>query len=337
MKWIRLFVVLIILASSAFYFTFYFPNVKIPNNADETIIYIYPGTDENDFIEMLKNESILKFPWTFQLAINFRYFTVKPGRYKLTKGMNNNDLINKIRIADQDPITLTFNNVRTIEDLADKIDEKFIFTKQEFLELINDSDFIDSLGFNKFNIACIFIPNTYYFLWTTTPKEFVLRMKDEWDNFWTKDRLDKAKKLNLSPTQVSTLASIVEAETKKWDEMPIVAGVYINRLKRNMPLESDPTIIFAHQDFNMKRVLHKHLEINSPYNTYRNTGLPPGPILLPSPRAIDAVLNYQKHDYLFFCARDDLSGYHTFSRTLSEHMQCAKKYHAALDRLNIKQ
>lgn len=336
MRLVKILVVLIILVSSAFYFTFYFPNVKIPNNAPETTIYIYPNTDTDDFIEILKNEHILKFPCTFQLATHFRYFVAKPGRYVLKKGMNNNDLINKIRIGDQDPITLTFNNVRTIDDLAEKIDGKFIFTKQDFLDVINDKDFIDSLGFNKYNIACIFIPNTYYFLWTTTPKQFVLKMKNEWDNFWTNERLEKAQALHLTPTQVCTLASIVEAETKKWDEMPIVAGVYINRLRRNMPLQSDPTIIFAHQDFNIKRVLHKHLEIDSPYNTYKNLGLPPGPILLPSPQAIDAVLNYQKHDYLFFCARDDLSGYHTFSRTASEHMQCAKKYHAALDRLNIK-
>jgi UPF0755 protein len=336
MKWIKLFVILIIIISSGFYFTFYFTNVKLSDNNEDTIIYVYPATSENEFKDMLKQKKLLRLPWTFDLATKIKYFTVKPGRYKIYNGSNNNELINKIRIGDQEPIKLTFNNIRTIEELAEKISGQFIFTKEDFLQIIKDNDFLDSLGFNKQNIACIFLPNTYFFYWTTTPKEFVLRMKKEWDDFWTDERLQKAKKMNLSPEEVCILASIVEAETKKWDEMSIVAGVYINRLKRNMPLESDPTIIFAHQDFEIKRVLNGHLKINSPYNTYKNIGLPPGPILLPFPRTIDSVLNYQQHDYLFFCAKDDLSGYHTFSRTISEHQQCAKKYHTALDRLNIK-
>jgi UPF0755 protein len=181
----------------------------------------------------------------------------------------------------------------------------------------------------------MFIPNTYNFYWNISAKDFIIRMQQEYQKFWTQARLAKALNLGLSPTQVSILASIVQKETNKADEMPIVAGVYINRLRRAMPLQADPTLIYAWNDKEIRRVTNVHTALNSPYNTYLNVGLPPGPICIPSIVSLNAVLNHTEHKYLFFCAREDFSGYHAFAETLAQHTQNARRYQRALNKANI--
>ena len=197
------------------------------------------------------------------------------------------------------------------------------------------NDLIDKYGFVRETFPAMFIPNTYEFYWNTSAERFIQRMNGEYKIFWSDDRIAKAENLKLKPVEVSVLASIIELESMHNDENQTIAGVFINRLKKGMPLQSDPTIIFAWQDFSIRRVLNKHREIKSPYNTYRNRGLPPGPICIPSISSIDAVLNYEKHNYLYFCAKDDFSGYHNFAGTLSEHNRNARLYQHALNKRRI--
>ena len=192
------------------------------------------------------------------------------------------------------------------------------------------------LGFDSITLFSMFIPDSYEFYWTVTPEELVGRMKREYDRFWTPERDALRKRSGLSRLEVMTLASIVYEETRMTDEMPRVAGVYINRLKRGIPLQADPTVKYAMQDFALRRILYKHLRFPSPYNTYINKGLPPSPICMPGKNAIDAVLNFEKHDYIFFCARPTFDGYHNFARTLDEHMKNARAYSAELDRRKIR-
>lgn len=260
---------------------------------------------------------------------------VKPGRYLLKKEMNTNEIVNMLRGGIQQPIDLTFNNIRFKEDLAGKVSKYIQADSLSILELFLDEKKITEFGFTLETFRTMFIPNTYEFYWTTSAEEFAKRMKSEYDHFWTDSRKAKAKKIKLSPVKVIILASIVQSETVKPDELKRVAGLYINRLKKGILLQADPTIKYAVGDYSLKRVLNKHLEIESPYNTYKYAGLPPGPIAFPEISAIDAVLNYENHNYLYMCAKENFSGYHNFSSTLSQHNRNATKYRTALNKNKI--
>jgi UPF0755 protein len=320
-----------------FYKVCYSPNVNL-NGKEIDYLYIKTGSSYADVLQMLIEKNMLINEQTFEFIANRKNYPnkVSPGRYKLTKGMNNISLVDLLRSGKQEPINVTFNSVRTKEQLASLIGSKLEVDSVAFLEMLNDSAFLDSLGFNKNTIICMFIPNTYEFFWTTNARTFIKRMNREYLSFWNEDKLAKAKYIGLSPVQVSTLASIVQEETQMAEDRPVVAGVYINRLKKNMPLEADPTLKFAKGDFTIKRILNEDKKIDSPYNTYMYSGLPPGPINLPSADYINAVLNYTEHDYLFFCAREDLMGYSNFAKTYQEHLINARKYQAELNRRNIK-
>ncbi|NOY96748.1 MAG: endolytic transglycosylase MltG [Chlorobi bacterium] len=261
--------------------------------------------------------------------------SVKPGRFLFQKGMNTNELINILRIGKQEPVRVIFNNVRFKEEFAGIISRYLLADSASILQLFSDSLLIHELGFTKETFKAMFIPNTYEVYWTTSPVNFAKRMKIEYDRFWNNERLKKAGQLGLTPVEVSILASIVQEETIKKAEKPVVAGLYINRLKRGIPLQADPTLKFAIKDFTIKRVLNKHLETDSPYNTYLNAGLPPGPINFPEISSIEAVLNYKKHNYLYMCAKEDFSGYHNFSSTLAEHNRNARRYRNTLDSNSI--
>ncbi len=261
--------------------------------------------------------------------------SVKPGRFLFQKGMNTNELINILRIGKQEPVRVTFNNVRFKEEFAGIISRYLLADSASILQLFSDSLLIHELGFTKETFKAMFIPNTYEVYWTTSPVNFAKRMKIEYNRFWNNERLKKAGQLGLTPVEVSILASIVQEETIKKAEKPVVAGLYINRLKRGIPLQADPTLKFAIKDFTIKRVLNKHLETDSPYNTYLNAGLPPGPINFPEISSIEAVLNYKKHNYLYMCAKEDFSGYHNFSSTLAEHNRNARRYRNTLDSNSI--
>jgi UPF0755 protein len=203
-------------------------------------------------------------------------------------------------------------------------------------KLLDSTEFVQAYGFTPDNVYTLFIPNSYEFYWNTDAKTFFTKMFENYQQFWNEERLAKAKKLNLSPAEVSVLASIVDSEALVDREMPIIAGLYLNRLRRGIKLEADPTVIFANKDFSIRRVLNKHLRKESPYNTYIHTGLPPGPITMPSIAAIDAVLNAKNHNYIYMCAKEDFSGTHNFASNLSEHLANAKRFQQALNDRNIK-
>lgn len=313
-----------------------YPNVNL-KNADSYSLYIYSDDDFETVKNTLCSDSILLNHKSFQwLAKKMEYPKyIKSGHYIISDGMNNNQLLNKLNSGSQDPVDFTFNNIRTIEQLAGRIDEQLELDSIEILDAIINSSSLKDDGYSREELAAVFIPNTYELYWNINADDFIKRMKKEHDDFWNESRLKKAESIGLTPVEVSTLASIIDKETTKTSEMPRIAGVYLNRLRNNWLLQADPTLVFALGDFEIKRVLDVHKEIESPYNTYKYLGLPPGPICIPSIAAIDAVLNAEKHKYFYFCAKDDLSGYHVFARNMREHNINANKYRKALDKNRI--
>ncbi|MGB8492346.1 MAG: endolytic transglycosylase MltG, partial [Bacteroidales bacterium] len=254
------------------------------------------------------------------LAVRKEYPThIKPGRYVIEKPLSCSQLINILRGGRQSPVKITFSNVRTINEIAGKIGGRIEADSAEIVVFFSDPENFRKDGFNSATVISVFIPNTYEFFWNTSPGRLYSRMLREYERFWNRDRKRKAEDLGLTPVEVSVLASIVDEEVAKSDEKPRVAGVYLNRLRLGMPLQACPTIRFALNDYTITRVLNKYLTVDSPYNTYKYKGLPPGPIRCPSVDGIEAVLNAEHHDYLYFAAKPDFSGYNSFSRTLSEH------------------
>jgi UPF0755 protein len=258
-----------------------------------------------------------------------------PTAYKITKGWCNNQLINMLRAGIQMPVNVTFNNIRLREELAARLSRYLEPDSMVFLRVLNDEKIANDLGFTCESLPMLIIPNTYEFYWNTSPEKFLKRMKWEYDRFWNESRKKKAAELGLSPLQVVTIASIVQEETNMNDEKSRIAGVYINRLKRGWPLQADPTVKFAINNFLIKRVLKEYLSVDSPYNTYKYAGLPPGPINFPDIVSVDAVLNAEKHNLMYFCAKDDFSGYHNFAKTLTEHNRNALRYQNALNNSKI--
>lgn len=320
-----------------FYSRVYAPNVK--EDKKDYIIYINTGSDFDSLLDTLKKKDLLKnynsFTW---LAHGMKYKqNLKPGRYQLKANMSNRQLIAHLRSGAQLPINLTFSTMRTIEELVTKVAAVLEPKSSEFSTYLKDENNLNKLGYNRYNLISLFIPNTYEFLWNTSVEQFVERMQKEHDRFWEKNnRMDKIKAQNLTPAEAYTLASIVEKESINDGEKPRIAGVYLNRLKQNIKLQADPTVVFATGNFNLNRILYQHLSIDSPYNTYLHEGLPPGPICMPSVASLEAVINAENHDYLFFCARPDNSGLHAFAKTLSGHNENARRFHAWLNKNDIK-
>ena len=262
---------------------------------------------------------------------------VKPGRYELKDGYTNRQLVNVLKAGLQSPLRLTFTNVRLRRELAEKLSSQIDARPGQLDTLLSSPDYTRSLGFDTTTVLSMFIPNTYELYWNTSADNLMRRMKKEYEQFWTPARDARRETLKLTRAQVSTLASIVEAEQQQHaDERPRIAGVYLNRLRKGMKLQADPTVVYANRDFTIKRVLNVHLQKDSPYNTYKYAGLPPGPINLPSITSIDAVLKPESNSYLYFCAKEDFSGYHAFAANEREHMLNARRYQAALNRAGIK-
>lgn len=311
-----------------------------PNFMPKETVYLYIGKEKNfgDLCHQLIDSAGCSRIETFkQLAGLLKYQgNMRTGRYAVSPGMNNLDLLNNLRRGHQVATRLTFNNIRFKDDLAECLDEQLMLDKEELLSLLNDSVYCDSLGFTTETITAMFIPNTYEVYWNIPAKKLMQRMKREYKAFWTDKRLEKAKTIGLTPLEVAILASIVEEETAAVDEYPIVAGLYLNRLHRGIPLQADPTVKFAVGDFSLQRILFEHLEIESPYNTYKYAGLPPGPLRIPTIKGMDSVLNYMKHNYLYMCAKEDFSGRHNFAATLAEHNRNANRYRAELNRRKIR-
>lgn len=311
-----------------------------PNFTPKETVFVYvdKNKDFGDLCRQLVDSAGCDRIGSFkQLAGLLKYpANMKTGRYAVAPGMDNLTLLNDLRRGHQVAIRLTFNNIRFKKDLVERLDEQLMLRADDLLPLLNDSAYCDSLGFSTETITALFIPNTYEVYWNISAEKLIQRMKREHDAFWTEGRLQKAKEVGLTPIEVAILASIIEEETAAPEEFPIVAGLYLNRLHRGIPLQADPTVKFAVGDFSLQRILFEHLEIDSPYNTYKYTGLPPGPLRIPTIKGMDSVLNYMKHNYLYMCAKEDFSGRHNFAATLAEHNRNANRYRAELNRRNIR-
>ena len=312
-------------------------NVQTAGGKDVEL-FIPTGSDYNQVKTILADAQFIINEKSFDWVANKKELpdNIHPGRYIVKDGMSNNQLVNMLRGGLQSPVKVTFNNIRNVDMLAGRIASQIEADSASISNLLHNQEYINQLGFNSYTIPALFLPDTYEFYWNTDAEGFVVRMFQEYNKFWNEERKQQAQSKGMTPVQVSTLASIVNKETNMTDEMPRVAGVYLNRLKNNWLLQADPTLIFAWNDYSIKRVLDRHKEIESPYNTYKYLGLPPGPICIPSIDAIKAVLNAEDHHYFFFCARDDFSGYHSFAKTLSEHNYNAAKYQQALNQRGIK-
>jgi UPF0755 protein len=298
-------------------------------------VYVYKDDTQAEVLEKVKKAGNMKSTKKLASILNtFDYkHHVREGRYVLKPGMSNFKIARILKSGLQTPIRVTFNNVRTIEDLSGRLSKQLMADSVSLLQCFQDTNWRNSMGFTLENYKCVFIPNTYNIYWNTPPQKVLDIFQKAYIKFWDKDKQDAAKKVGLTPAQICTLASIVEEETNKTDEMPKVAGLYLNRLRIGMPLQADPTIKYAVGDFTLKRILKEQVQktASSPYNTYKHTGLPPGPIRLPSIKAVKSVLTPANHSYIYMCAKDDFSGYHAFATTLAEHNQNAARYHQALN------
>lgn len=300
-------------------------------------LYVKSSDTFEDVVRTVTEQQLVKDARFFRYVAEAMEYpaNVKPGRYKLTEGMSNRRLIGNLRGGYQEAVKFRFENIRLIANFAGLLAKNFEADSAAFIAILQNENIAESYGFTKENFFTMFIPNTYEIYWNTAPNKIIARFHDEYNKFWTADRKEKAAAIQLTPQEVGVLASIVKGEALHIDEMPDIAGLYLNRLEKGMLLQADPTVIFANNDFTIRRVLNRHLTIDNPYNTYRYKGLPPGPIMLPSIAAIDAVLNHSQHDYIYMCAKDDFSGYHNFAKTQAEHLINARKFQRALNERNI--
>jgi UPF0755 protein len=317
-------------------FTFYFYQVFFTANVlvekEDKLFVVEEGSTFRSIQQDLRKggyvNDIVSFSFVARLM---KYDTrIKPGRYLLKRNMNNQQAVYALTSGRTEEVKVIFTHVRLISDLGERITANIGVTNKEFYDALDKFIVNNEEGFTQENILTMFIPNTYMVYFNVIPDDLINRFNKEYHRFWTVERLDKARSLGLTPIEVSILASIVQAEISEEEEGPIVAGLYLNRLKKDIPLQADPTLVFATGDFTIKRVLNVHKEIDSPYNTYKYTGLPPGPINMPYISSIDAVLNHKKHDYLYMCAREDFSGFHNFASTMEEHLKNARRYQRAL-------
>lgn len=314
----------------------YAPNT-IVQGSDPCYLFIPTGSEIGDVRNLLEEAGVIRNIKTFEWVAERKNYPnhVRPGRYRISNGMNNNELVNRLRSGRQEPVNLIFNSVRTLEKLSGIVSNQIEADSLEILNYLKTETNILKFGFNENTVMGMFIPNTYEVYWNSSAEQFISRMEREYRRFWTEERKRKAEELGLTPQEVSTLASIIDEETNKNDEKPTIAGVYLNRLVRGIPLQACPTLRYATGDYTIRRVLLEHMEIESPYNTYKFRGIPPGPISIPSIAGIDAVLNAEHHDYYYFSAKEDMSGYHYFSKTLAEHNRRARLYQKALDEQRV--
>ncbi|HYG18707.1 MAG TPA: endolytic transglycosylase MltG [Ohtaekwangia sp.] len=332
-KRLILFLLLSVLGISFTYYAFqmvYTPNILLQK--DDRLFVVEDSMTFKDVQARLHEGHYINDLISFSFLAKVMGYDeeIKPGRYILRSNMTNMQALQLLRSGKQEPVRVTFNNVRLVSDLSEKITRNLAMKPAEFETALLNFVNTNTAGFTKENILVMFIPNTYEVYYNISPEKLVLRMQDEYERFWSTARREKAGAVGFTPMEVSILASIVQAETIKEEEAPIIAGLYINRLKKGIPLQADPTLVFAVGDFTLKRVLNEHKIIDSPYNTYLNAGLPPGPINMPEIRSIDAVLNYKKSDFLYMCAKEDFSGNHNFTSNYNEHLRNASRYQRAL-------
>ncbi len=333
-KWLLGIIAVIVLAAAFIGWRFFLSNT----NFEEKQRYLYIRTGHASYGELLKtirDSNYLRNPGSFDFMARKMDLEekIKPGRYEIKKGMSIADVVRLLRNGRQSPVNLVIIKLRTIEDLAALIGRKFECDSTSVMDFLNNADSIGPHGFDTSTVMAAVYPDTYTYFWNTTPSAIFRKLFAAYKTVWTPERIQEAKQLRLTPVQAYTLASIVEEETNANDEKGNIASVYLNRLNKGMKLQADPTVKFALRDFGLRRIYEKHLTVVSPYNTYRVTGLPPGPICTPSLVTLDAVLHAPSTNYLYFVAKSDLSKKHTFSETYEEHLKNAKAFQKALDSL----
>ena len=342
MKAIKYFLSLVLFAALAgglFVFILFFkPNTL---HKQEMHLHIPTGSTFQDMIQLEEFQLIINKTQTFKWAAALKKFkNPKPGRYLIPKVLSNQELINLLRSGKQDPVQVSWSYMKSLAQLAGKVSQSIEADSISLYNQMHDLELMKSKGFNPETFILLFLPNTYEFYWNTSAHEFINRMEREYHTFWNDTRKEKAKNKGLNPIKVGILASIVMSETVKPDEMPIVAGLYLNRLKQGIKLQADPTVIFAMKkdqpDLQIRRVLTKDLSYDSPYNTYMYSGLPPGPILMPSHTALDAVLYAEKNNYIYMCADPNRPGYHKFTNDYNEHLRNGRLYHQWANSQNIR-
>ncbi len=304
---------------------------NIPSDIKQEYVKIPTNSSFDDLVNQLLTEGVITDEDDFQRWANWLDFqTPRAGRFRIEAGWSSFELIKHIFKGEQSPVKIVLNNERTPEQVAGKVSRFLESDSMTFLQTFNDTLLLDSLGINRESLMCIFLPNTFEFYWNTEPRKFLERMSKEYEKFWTADRIAKAAAKGLTPEQVITMASIVDGETSRKDELPKVAGAYLNRLKQNMRLQADPTVQFALMEIentpSFRRLYNKDYQVSHPYNTYIHTGLPPGPICMPSPASVEAVLNPESHNYIFFVGKPDNSGYHNYAETYEQHLVNVKIY-----------
>lgn len=318
------------------YDDFFRPNVNVSDEA--VYLEIRTGSTRDDVLQTLSQRGLVKDMSSLIRAADKLGYSRKiyAGRYKILPNMSNRKFIHLLASGTQTPVNISFGSVRTVERLAGIIASQLEPDSARLLQALRDEATAAHYGFTTATFTCMFVPNTYQLYWNASADDFMQRMHKEWNKFWqANDRDTKLERLRMSRIEATILASIVSEETSKVDEMPAIAGVYVNRLRGRMPLQADPTVRFAVGNFFLRRILTSHTKIRSPYNTYLHRGLPPGPICVPPPAAIDAVLSYAEHDYLFFCANADFSGYHVFAKTFAQHTGNARAYQRALNKKRV--
>jgi UPF0755 protein len=318
------------------YYAFIAPNFSVPAN-QKALLYIADTTTIDDIIMQMEEGKWIRNSTSFKNWAKRKNYTVNhTGCYEIQDGMSNKKLISILASGLQKPVRFTINNIRTKTRLASSISNQLMLDSMEIMKLLCDTAFLGTYNVDRYTVIGLFIPNTYELYWNIPAKRFFDRIYSEYNHFWNENRRAKAKVIGLTPMEISTLASIVEEETNIKKDKPIIAGLYLNRLKIGMPLQACPTAKFASGDFSLTRILEEHTKIDSPYNTYKYKGLPPGPIRMPSIESIDAVLNYQKSNYLYMCAKETLNGEHNFASTLSQHQQNSRRYYQALKKAQQK-
>ena len=338
--WLIIVAILLGLALATITYFKFVVGSEVPEGIGKEYVVIPTGSEFDEVVSLLKEKEVIQNEETFRLLaerMNYKRSPMRSGRYLIKGGWTQIDLIRQLRNGKQSPVDVVLTNERLIENVAAKVARFIEPDSLAFLEIMEDENYLQEIGYTPETLMSLFIPNTYEFFWNTQPRDFMTRMQREHKKFWKANkRAQKAEALGLTPAEVYTLASIIERETLRNDEKPRMAGVYVNRLKKGMLLQADPTAVFATKDFGVKRVLNYHTQFDSPYNTYKYAGLPPGPISMASISSIDGVLNVEKHDYIYFCAKGDGSGYHSFAKSLQGHNRNAARYRENLRKRGLR-
>ena len=341
-KWIILSVLAVILIAGGTFLAKQYYHYTVSNfksyDGEAHHYKVYPNMTTDSILVSITNDYEMASELAWSMQCQYMHFTEpKPGHYRFAAEISNQELIRRLLLGEQTPIKLSFTQaIRTREQLAAHMGKKLMLDSAEVIDRLNNKEYMAHFGLTPETAVCLFIPNTYEVYWTMTADQLFARMHKEYQRFWNEERMEKAKRLGLTPIEIATIASIIASETNKSFEYPTIASIYINRLRKGIALQACPTVIFAVGDFSLRRVLKRHLAIDSPYNTYKYRGLPPGPIRLARPEVIDAVLNAPKTDYLYMCANPDFSGTHIFSSSYSKHSAVAREYQRELNKRKLK-